>query len=68
MSAIQSNYSVQTLMIEDLEIDEEQAFYSLKKLFEDNRCKITSLCLNTLGMNEATSLKLLESIRKIKSL
>ena len=55
-------------MLEDVEIEDEQAFYSLKQLLEDASCKITHLELDSLGMGEAAALQLIASIGKLKTL
>ena len=55
-------------MLEDIQIDEEQAIYSLKKLLDDSRCQIQVLELNSLDMNESTGLKLITSLKNLKKL
>ena len=68
MSSIKSSCSIETLMLEDVEVGEGEEIQSILELFQDSRCRITHLALNSLGINENTSLKLLESIRKLKTL
>ena len=67
-SALQATGSCQTLMLEDVEVDDEQALHSLKQLFEDDSCKLSHLELNSLGMSESTALQLIASIKKLKTL
>ena len=60
--------SCKTLMLEDIEVDEEQAIHSLKKLLDDKKCKRSVLELNSLNMSENTSLQLITSLKNLKHL
>ena len=55
-SALRASGACQTLMLEDVEVEDEQALYSLKQLLEDASCKLTHLELNSLAMGEAAAL------------
>ena len=60
--------SCKTLMLEDIEIDEEYAIFSLQKLFDDKQHQTEVLELNSLNMNENASLKLITCIKNLTNL
>ena len=68
MSALKYTSTIETLLLEDLEIGDQEVISSIQELFEDKRCKITHLSMSALGIDEGTSIKLIDAIRSMKHL